>query len=88
MSAFLDRVEIPNPLNMEISPKTDINHEEVEQNLRQIRVTNINNIIIAYLNINTLSNKFDSLKLIIPGNVDITSIGETNLMTHTLQTNL
>ena len=39
--------------------------------LRNLRVKNVNRLIVRNLNINTISNKFDQLKLIVQGKVDI-----------------
>ena len=47
--------------------------------LRYLRNNNINKIIIASLNINSLPNKFDDLKLSIQQNIDILVITETKL---------
>ena len=55
------------------------NIKDVLQELKEIRRKNINRIIIAHLNINSLANKFDQLKLIIQDNIDILVIGETKL---------
>ena len=44
-----------------------------------MRIQNVENIIIAHLNINSLRNKFDALVHIISGNVDILVIVETKL---------
>ena len=40
---------------------------------------NHSNIIVSYLNINSIRNKFDNLKLIIDQNVDILCIAETKI---------
>ena len=47
--------------------------------LKDIRIENIGNIIVAHLNINSLRNKFDFLAEMVIGNVDILIIGETKL---------
>ena len=47
--------------------------------LRDLRVKNTNRIVIASLNINSIPNKFDALKTIIPGNIDIFVLTETKL---------
>ena len=44
-----------------------------------MRIKNHNRIIVANLNINSIRNKFDALKTIIPGNIDIFVITETKL---------
>ena len=47
--------------------------------LREIRIKNLGKIILATLNINSIRNKFDQLKLSIMGNIDILVITETKL---------
>ena len=47
--------------------------------LKDLRVKNRNRIIIGNLNINSIRNKFDALKTIISGNIDILVITETKL---------
>ena len=47
--------------------------------LRNIRLSNVNRIIIGQLNINSLRNKFDAIKGIIKGNIDILIITESKL---------
>ena len=57
----------------------EVNHQEVSELLNRIRVKNINNIIVAYLNINTFKNKYDFLKTLISENIDVMIIVETKL---------
>ena len=57
----------------------DISHQEVSHVLKQIRVENINRVIIGHLNVNFFAMKLDAIKTIIPGNVDIMVFGETKL---------
>jgi exonuclease III len=47
--------------------------------LREIRIKNLCIIIVGTLNINSIRNKFDQLKLSISGNIDIVIITETKL---------
>ena len=47
--------------------------------LKSIKISNINRLIIGQLNINSLRNKFEALKLIMKGNLDILIITETKL---------
>ena len=47
--------------------------------LKHLRVSNMNQLIIGQLNINSLRNKFESLKLIIKGNIDILILTESKL---------
>ena len=53
--------------------------DEVIDILNDLRVKNYNRIIIANLNINSISSKFDELKAIINGNIDIFVLTETKL---------
>ena len=64
------------------SRKTVENEEEVlgpGNLLKHIRVSNINKLVIAQLNINSLRNKYEDLKAIIFDNIDILIINETKL---------
>ena len=54
-------------------------NKEFHTFLRNIRIKNVNRVIVATLNINSIRNKFDQLKLSIMGNVDILVITETKL---------
>ena len=47
--------------------------------LRNIRIQNLGRIIVATLNINSIRNKFDQLKLSVMGNIDVLVITETKL---------
>ena len=51
----------------------------VSTHLRDLRIENMGNIIIAHLNINSLRYKFDFLVEMISDNIDILVIGETKL---------
>ena len=68
-------------LNEEFSSSTSLNeHEEnVLKILKSTRMKNVNRLIIAHININTLSNKFEFLKLLVQDNIDILVITETKL---------
>ena len=56
-----------------------MNDQDVTSILKEIRVNNINRIIVGHLNVNSLAEKFDSMKVIIPGNIDIMVISESKL---------
>ena len=58
---------------------SDVNPQEVSQILRQCRIDNSNNVIIAHLNMNHFAKNLDMINTIIPGNVDIIIFGETKL---------
>ena len=47
--------------------------------LRKTRIENINNVIIGNHNINSLPKKFDDLKVLVTGMLDILIITETKL---------
>ena len=47
--------------------------------LRKIRIQNLGRIVLATLNINSIRNKFDQLKMSIMGNIDVLVITETKL---------
>ena len=47
--------------------------------LKQLRIRNINRLIIGNLNINSIANKFDELKIFIHTNIDILVITETKI---------
>ena len=59
--------------------KSNVNDEDVSKILKDIRMTNINRIIMGHLNVKSFADKLDSLKLIIPGNTDVMVIGESKL---------
>ena len=48
-------------------------------NLRALRKKNVNKLIIAHLNVNSLRNKFELLKEQIQDNIDILMISETEI---------
>ena len=52
---------------------------DFDTSLRVIRIQNLNRVIIATFNINSIRNKFDQLKLSIIGNIGILVITETKL---------
>ena len=47
--------------------------------LTSLTIHNHSNITLSYLNINSIRKKFDDLKLIVNGNVDILCITETKI---------
>ena len=48
--------------------------------LRNLKLKNINRLVLAHLNINSLSAKFDQLKLLIGKNIDILVLTEVFLV--------
>ena len=62
------------------SPLTNSNGTEIKDPqsfLKDIRINNINRLIIGQPNINSLRNKFEQLSTMINGNIDIFMISET-----------
>ena len=55
------------------------NDDDPLQILKKLKINNLNRIIIGQLNINSLRNKFESLKFLIKGHIDILIITESKL---------
>ena len=53
--------------------------DDPKETLKNLRLKNVNRLICAQLNINSIRNKFDSLVNIINNNTDIPMISETKL---------
>ena len=53
--------------------------KDIDQILFDLKSNNPSNLNFAYLNINSVRNKFENFKEIIDGNVDIFTIAETKL---------
>ena len=60
-------------------PANQDHHTHILASLKNIRIKNLNNVIIGLLNINSIRNKFHALQHIIHGNVDILIITETKI---------
>ena len=56
-----------------------INDNDPLNILKNIKIKNLNRLVIGHLNINSLRNKFESLKCIMKGNLDILVITESKL---------
>ena len=52
-----------------------------DKTLKSIRNNNVNKLIFAHLNINSIRNKFELLKEQTKGNIDILMISETKIVT-------
>ena len=59
--------------------ETVLHNYEPNELLNNIRISNVNRLIIGQLNINSLRNKIEALKTIIRGKIDILVITETKL---------
>ena len=57
----------------------DPDNQEVNSVLKSIRIKNLNRIIIATLNVNSICGKFEQLKTIVTGNIDILVLTESKL---------
>ena len=54
-------------------------HSNVYSSLNKLRCNNLNRIIVAHLNINSVRNKFVLLKDMITGKIDILLLSETKI---------
>ena len=78
------RLDFGDELQMQTSVENNKNSQKESPNkafqiLKDLRIRNYNKIIIGNLNINSIANKFDQLKLLIQGKFDILVIIETKL---------
>ena len=79
---FYSSVEVKHNNNIDYNNNVVSNEKVIEKDsdfLRILRVKNVNRLIIGNLNINSISNKFDQLKLFVQGKVDILIVTETKL---------
>ena len=53
--------------------------ENINDTLKRLRHSHLNNVIFSYLNINSIMNKFGDLDKIVDRNIDILCIAETKL---------
>ena len=60
-------------------PSGIVNSSDLKKILKSLRLKNVNRLICAHLNINSVRNKFDSLVNITNNNIDILMISETKL---------
>ena len=61
--------------SLNISPE----NRECMDTLKSIRLSNLHNVVIGHLNVNSFSEKFDSIKTMLPGNIDIMIFSETKI---------
>ena len=72
--------QVENSSNVSVSEViNNENFKDISTILRNIKLKNINKLTIASLNINSVSNKFEQLKTIIPGNIDNLILVETKI---------
>ena len=60
-------------------PNIEVNEKLPDVILKNLKMNNENNIIIAHLNINFLQNKFEALRYLIQNKVDVLVISETKI---------
>ena len=70
--------------NIDIGNLDDIFTKNIDPNivlssLKSLRLKNMNRVIIAHLNINSINQKFDQLSFLVRDYVDILVVGETKL---------
>ena len=74
--------KVSNKLNAKSAGKISIGHNDscdTFTDLSQLRIKNVNRLIIEHLNINTKSGKFDQLKTLIEKNIDVLIFTETKI---------
>ena len=59
--------------------ETEYNDADPFRILRDTKIKNVNRLVISHLNINSIRNKFEPLKNIIKGNLDILVLTETKI---------
>ena len=70
---------LSNQNNQSFITKNSENSDNVYTTLKNVRIKHPKKLIIATLNINSLANKFEQLKTMIMGNIDIIILTETKL---------
>ena len=79
---FDSSVEVRHDNSIDYNNNVVSNEKVIEKDsdfLHILRVKNVNRLIIGNLNMNSISNKFDQLKLFVQGKVDILIVTETKL---------
>ena len=54
-------------------------NDDISDKLNKIRRMNLDNVIIGFQNVNSLNSKFDDIKCIVPGNIDVMIFVERKL---------
>ena len=62
-----------------VSINTVTTNDDFKTKLKDIRITNLDRIVISYININFIRNKFELLAEAVTGNVDILMVTETKI---------
>ena len=62
-----------------VSITTVASKDDFKTKLKDIRIANLNRIVISHININSIRNKFEHLAEALMGNVDILMVTETKI---------
>ena len=62
-----------------VSVNTVTTNDDFKTKLKDVRITNLNRIVISHVNINSIKNKFELLAEAVMGNVDILMATETKI---------
>ena len=68
-----------NPLKAATKYINAVTEDDAQVVLKHFRVKNMEGLIFGHLNVNSITNKFEAIKLLIEGNLDIIIISETKL---------
>ena len=71
-----------------VSITTVTTKNEFKTKLKDIRIANLNCIVISHININSIGNKFEFLAEAVTGNVDILIVTKTKIGKFSQQANL
>ena len=71
-----------------VSITTVTTKNELKTKLKDIRIANLNCIVISHININSIGNKFEFLAEAVTGNVDILIVTKTKIGKFSQQANL
>ena len=71
--------EVSMESDFEASPSLKGENNEAGSALEKLKLNNINRLIVGHLNINSIRNKFEQLKLMLRENIDIIMISETKI---------
>ena len=71
-----------------VSVTTVTTKDDFKTKLKDIRITNLNRIVISHININSIRNKFELLAEAVMENVDVLMVTETKMINLSQQANL
>ena len=79
VSHIIEDSYLLNPNAETFTPQYENHGKEAFSVLKQLRLDNINKIIIGHININSIRNKFEDIKIVLEESIDIIVISETKL---------